>query len=39
MSDEIGDELDLEKMSPIQQIIILLMLLVGVGYVLFTSVL
>lgn len=39
MSNEIGDELYLEDMSPIQQIIILLVLLVGVGYVLFTSVL
>lgn len=39
ISNEIGDELDLEDMSPIQQIIILLALLVGVGYVLFTLVL
>ncbi|WP_096395114.1 hypothetical protein [Halorubrum trapanicum] len=39
MSNEIGGELDFEDMTPIQQIFMLLVLLVGVGYLLFTMVL
>lgn len=38
LSGETGGELDFEDMSPIQQIFMLLILLVGVGYILFTVV-
>lgn len=39
ISGEIGGELDFEDMTPAQQIFMLLVLLVGVGYILFTLVL
>lgn len=39
VGDEIGGELEFEEMSPIQQIFMLLVLLIGVGYILFTVVL
>ena len=39
MSNEIGGELDFEEMTPIQQVLMLLVLLIGVGYILFTVVL